>query len=193
MDPTKALTNAKVQSKGQPHCCQVTEAAYLTAPSKAHPLLDPENTLGRQAQLTELSETPQVDLVTPMCTQLTYEGLIDEVFGIKNGVVQLELGADGASPSLQHSETSGTSTLKTIVHTQLLGPTQWHEPRCCRLSCKHTSLVLVYRHKAEGGPEFVGQAVRGAAGPELRGGRPTSRREGQGHPGQLPGALSTQP
>ena len=38
----------------------------------------------------------QVDLVTPMCTQLTYEGLIDEVFGIKNGVVQLELGADGA-------------------------------------------------------------------------------------------------
>ncbi len=36
-------------------------------------------------------------MVTPMCTQLTYEGLIDEVFGIKNGVVQLELGADGAS------------------------------------------------------------------------------------------------
>ena len=26
----------------------------------------------------------QVDLVTPMCTQLTYEGLIDEVIGIKN-------------------------------------------------------------------------------------------------------------
>jgi len=38
----------------------------------------------------------QVDLVTPLCTQLTYEGLIDEVFGIKNGVVQLELGAEGA-------------------------------------------------------------------------------------------------
>jgi hypothetical protein len=40
---------------------------------------------------------PQVDLVTPMCTQLTYEGLIDEVFGIKNGVVQLELGGDGVA------------------------------------------------------------------------------------------------
>lgn len=38
-----------------------------------------------------------MDLVTPLCTQLTYEGLIDEVFGIKNGVVQLELGAEGAS------------------------------------------------------------------------------------------------
>jgi hypothetical protein len=25
-----------------------------------------------------------VDLVTPMCTQLTYEGLIDEIYGIKS-------------------------------------------------------------------------------------------------------------
>ena len=41
---------------------------------------------------------PQVDLVTPLCTQLTYEGLIDEVFGIKSGVVQLELGPEGAPP-----------------------------------------------------------------------------------------------
>lgn len=27
----------------------------------------------------------QLDMVTPMCTQLTYEGLLDEVFGIKHG------------------------------------------------------------------------------------------------------------
>lgn len=33
-----------------------------------------------------------VDVVTPCCTQLTYEGLIDEVFGIVNGAVQLEPG-----------------------------------------------------------------------------------------------------
>lgn len=26
----------------------------------------------------------QVDMVTPLCTQLTYEGLVDEVLGIKN-------------------------------------------------------------------------------------------------------------
>jgi hypothetical protein len=25
-----------------------------------------------------------VDLLTPMCTQLTYEGLIDEIYGIKS-------------------------------------------------------------------------------------------------------------
>jgi len=28
-----------------------------------------------------------VDVVTPMCTQLTYEGLIDETLQIKNGSV----------------------------------------------------------------------------------------------------------
>lgn len=26
----------------------------------------------------------QVDMVTPLCTQLTYEGLVDEVIGIRN-------------------------------------------------------------------------------------------------------------
>ncbi|SCV71230.1 BQ2448_2818 [Microbotryum intermedium] len=31
-----------------------------------------------------------VDLVTPMCTQLTYEGLIDEVIGIKNSHVDVD-------------------------------------------------------------------------------------------------------
>ncbi|KAJ3295464.1 hypothetical protein HK104_002652 [Borealophlyctis nickersoniae] len=31
-----------------------------------------------------------VDLITPMCTQLTYEGLIDEVFGIKSTFVELD-------------------------------------------------------------------------------------------------------
>jgi len=31
-----------------------------------------------------------VDLVTPMCTQLTYEGLIDEIFSINNGFVELD-------------------------------------------------------------------------------------------------------
>eukprot|EP00762_Andalucia_godoyi_P000574 ANDGO_05304.mRNA.1 Vacuolar protein-sorting-associated protein 33 homolog len=32
-----------------------------------------------------------VDLFTPMLTQLTYEGLVDEIFGIKNGFVEVEL------------------------------------------------------------------------------------------------------
>lgn len=31
----------------------------------------------------------EVDLITPMCTQLTYEGLVDEVFGVFNSLVEL--------------------------------------------------------------------------------------------------------
>ena len=30
-----------------------------------------------------------VDPLTPLCNQLTYEGLVDETLHIKNGVVQL--------------------------------------------------------------------------------------------------------
>eukprot|EP01090_Pellita_catalonica_P017405 TRINITY_DN5247_c0_g1_i1.p1 TRINITY_DN5247_c0_g1~~TRINITY_DN5247_c0_g1_i1.p1 ORF type:complete len:594 (-),score=95.78 TRINITY_DN5247_c0_g1_i1:73-1854(-) len=33
-----------------------------------------------------------VDLITPMCTQLTYEGLIDELMGVENGMVELDVG-----------------------------------------------------------------------------------------------------
>lgn len=32
----------------------------------------------------------QVDMVTPLCTQLTYEGLIDETIGIKNSFVEID-------------------------------------------------------------------------------------------------------
>ena len=39
-----------------------------------------------------------VDSLTPLCTQLTYEGLVDETLHIKNGVVQL--GAEG--PLVSH-------------------------------------------------------------------------------------------
>ena len=31
-----------------------------------------------------------IDPATPMCTQLTYEGLVDEMLAINNGVVQIE-------------------------------------------------------------------------------------------------------
>lgn len=31
----------------------------------------------------------KIDLLTPLLTQLTYEGLLDEVFGIKNGIISL--------------------------------------------------------------------------------------------------------
>ena len=39
----------------------------------------------------------EVDAVTPLCTQLTFEGLVDETLGIRNGSVTLEA-ASGAPP-----------------------------------------------------------------------------------------------
>ncbi|KAI5648597.1 hypothetical protein M9H77_34602 [Catharanthus roseus] len=32
----------------------------------------------------------EVDMITPMCTQLTYEGLLDEFLGVNNGAVELD-------------------------------------------------------------------------------------------------------
>ena len=43
----------------------------------------------------------EIDVVTPMCTQLTYEGLIDETLQIKNGSVTTD-GASGALACLSH-------------------------------------------------------------------------------------------
>jgi hypothetical protein len=52
--------------------------AELPQPSATSPAL----TTGSIDSLIVIDR--QVDLVTPLCTQLTYEGLIDEVIGIKN-------------------------------------------------------------------------------------------------------------
>ena len=41
-----------------------------------------------------------MDTVTPMCLQLTYEGLVDETLGITNGVVTLDPTGVSATPSM---------------------------------------------------------------------------------------------
>ncbi|XP_059317526.1 vacuolar protein-sorting-associated protein 33 homolog [Lycium ferocissimum] len=38
----------------------------------------------------------EVDMITPMCSQLTYEGLLDEFLGINNGAVELDSSIMGA-------------------------------------------------------------------------------------------------
>lgn len=40
----------------------------------------------------------QVDMVTPMCTQLTYEGLLDEMIGISAGAVEVDPAVLGLPP-----------------------------------------------------------------------------------------------
>ncbi|KAG0585899.1 hypothetical protein KC19_2G048100 [Ceratodon purpureus] len=52
----------------------------------------------------------QVDMLTPMCSQLTYEGVVDEFININNGAVELEPSIMGAQPNAQ------ASTRKVKVH-----------------------------------------------------------------------------
>ncbi|KAI4250795.1 MAG: hypothetical protein LQ352_005239, partial [Teloschistes flavicans] len=49
----------------------------------------------------------EVDMVTPLLTQLTYEGLIDEIFGIKNNQAEIEISVVGQAPGQQTRTQTG--------------------------------------------------------------------------------------
>lgn len=57
----------------------------------------------------------QVDMVTPLCTQLTYEGLIDELIGIKNSFVEVD-------PALTNPVPPTPSSSSTPQFGSLAGP-----------------------------------------------------------------------
>ncbi|KAF8625204.1 hypothetical protein AX15_005509 [Amanita polypyramis BW_CC] len=59
----------------------------------------------------------RVDMITPLLTQLTYEGLVDEVFSIKNSHV--ELPASLLSPPTTAPATSSTNAASTSTPTPL--------------------------------------------------------------------------
>lgn len=48
----------------------------------------------------------QVDMVTPLCTQLTYEGLIDEIIGIKNSFVEVDPALTNPAPPTPSSSSA---------------------------------------------------------------------------------------
>jgi len=50
-----------------------------------------------------------VDMVSPMCTQLTYEGLIDEMLGINNGLVEVPYSAPPSSGDSAGGQPSGAA------------------------------------------------------------------------------------
>ncbi|KAJ3023189.1 hypothetical protein HKX48_003967 [Thoreauomyces humboldtii] len=54
-----------------------------------------------------------VDLVTPLCTQLTYEGLIDEVLGIRSTFVEVDAAILGVTAPQGAAAASGASTQGT--------------------------------------------------------------------------------
>ncbi|KAF9110866.1 hypothetical protein BGX27_005759 [Mortierella sp. AM989] len=70
------------------------------------------------SQTTQMSQTidsliiidRSVDMVTPLCTQLTYEGLIDEIFHIKNSFVEVDASLTSAAPVPTGAGTSGSTS-----------------------------------------------------------------------------------
>ncbi|KAF9906448.1 hypothetical protein BX616_000721 [Lobosporangium transversale] len=56
-----------------------------------------------------------VDLVTPLCTQLTYEGLIDEIFHIKNSFVEVDAALASATPAQSGPGGAGSSSSATVT------------------------------------------------------------------------------
>ncbi|CAK7205658.1 Vacuolar protein-sorting-associated protein 33 [Sporothrix eucalyptigena] len=60
----------------------------------------------------------EVDPVTPLLTQLTYEGLIDELYGIQNSQTDVDSTIVGAAPTATNTASaSSTSTAATGVST----------------------------------------------------------------------------
>ncbi|EGZ77292.1 Sec1-like protein [Neurospora tetrasperma FGSC 2509] len=53
----------------------------------------------------------EVDFVTPLLTQLTYEGLIDEVFGVQNNQADVDSTIIGAQPEPQGSTTAAAAVV----------------------------------------------------------------------------------
>nr|ASF90207.1 hypothetical protein SPAR04510 [Bartheletia paradoxa] len=50
------------------------------------------------------------DMVTPMCTQLTYEGLVDEVFGLKNSHAEVPASLLSPAPTAPPSAATASTT-----------------------------------------------------------------------------------
>ncbi|KAL4191165.1 hypothetical protein AMTRI_Chr07g28360 [Amborella trichopoda] len=62
-----------------------------------------ENAVGSDVGVPEINTLilldREVDMITPMCSQLTYEGLLDEFFHINNGSVELDASIMGSQQS----------------------------------------------------------------------------------------------
>lgn len=52
----------------------------------------------------------EVDFVTPLLTQLTYEGLIDEVFGVQNSQTEVDSTIVGTTPAQPPSQTAAAAS-----------------------------------------------------------------------------------
>ncbi|CAE6076289.1 unnamed protein product [Arabidopsis arenosa] len=82
---------SKVRAKGK---ASVRVADILNRMQVEEPVNS--NDVGRPEVDTLILLDREVDMITPMCSQLTYEGLIDEFFHISNGAVEVDSSVMGA-------------------------------------------------------------------------------------------------
>ena len=61
----------------------------------------------------------EVDTITPFCTQLTYEGLTDEILGMKNGVVTIKLKSGDDEEYAASSEDEEGKTPTKVIKSRL--------------------------------------------------------------------------
>ncbi|RHZ50271.1 hypothetical protein Glove_502g6 [Diversispora epigaea] len=85
---------------------------------------DPSSTLVVSQNIDSLIIIDRsVDLITPLCTQLTYEGLIDEVFSIRASHVEVDSSIVGPAPQ-KSAVGAPTSTSTTTTTTPSQPPPQ---------------------------------------------------------------------
>ncbi|KAJ8542296.1 hypothetical protein K7X08_017162 [Anisodus acutangulus] len=83
------IPNVRAKGKASVHVSDILNRMQLEEPVNTSEMGVPEiNTI--------ILLDREVDMITPMCSQLTYEGLLDEFLGINNGAVELDSSIMGA-------------------------------------------------------------------------------------------------
>lgn len=83
---------------------------------------DPSSTLSVSQNIDSLIILDRsVDLISPLCTQLTYEGLIDEVFGIRSSHAEVDSAIVG--PTSQKSAPAAATSTSNAASTTSQPPT----------------------------------------------------------------------
>lgn len=56
-----------------------------------------------------------VDLISPLCSQVTYEGLLDDTFGIQCGVVEFDKEVTGTDKTMKMPLNSSDAVRKLLT------------------------------------------------------------------------------
>lgn len=83
------IPNVRAKGKASVHVADILNRMITEEPVNSSDMVIPEiNTL--------ILLDREVDMITPMCSQLTYEGLVDEFLRVNNGAVELDASIMGA-------------------------------------------------------------------------------------------------